>query len=165
LGRAPGVGRDRSHGALLPSLAAAHPRHDPDGRAVPATAGVVQATPGSAATSPTIKTRNGVDETIDVSPTATTYVERGQTNASLSDVQAGDLVVVFGTLDGSTVTATQVIISPGHSGDPDRWQHGPTGSTGSTWHGAGPWWSRTDGQTGRQGQVGKRHSRRHGRRF
>jgi hypothetical protein len=73
-----------------------------------AVAGTVQGMPG--ADSFTIKTPSGATDTVDVSPT-TSYFERGVLTVSLSDVAAGDYVAVFGTVSGSTVTATKVAIA------------------------------------------------------
>jgi hypothetical protein len=41
---------------------------------------------------------------------STTYTERGASSASLTDVTVGENVAVFGTVSGSTVTATQIAI-------------------------------------------------------
>jgi hypothetical protein len=75
----------------------------------PVAAGIVQGTPGS--DSFTIEEPGGTTETIDVLSSSTTYVERGMPSASLADVASGDLVAVFGTVSGSTVTASEVVIA------------------------------------------------------
>jgi hypothetical protein len=96
---------------LAVAVASAHMRrHDRDHGVIPAAAGVVEATPSAGATSFTIELRDGSSDTIDVSG-STTYLERGAGTASLDDVQQGDLVAVFGTASGSTVTATEVVIA------------------------------------------------------
>jgi hypothetical protein len=74
----------------------------------PAIAGTVQGTP--TADSFTITTTSGATDTVDVSFT-TTYFERGVASPSLADLASGDYVAVFGTLSGSTVTATRVAIA------------------------------------------------------
>jgi hypothetical protein len=91
--------------------ASANVKRDGRGRAViPAAAGVVTATPDAGATSFTIELRGGASETVDVGG-STTYLERGTPSASLSDVQKGDLVAVFGTTSAASVTATEVVIA------------------------------------------------------
>ena len=84
---------------------------------VPAAAGTVQVAPTNGATTFTIQTRDGSTVTIDVS-SATTYLQRGVSDASLTSVAANDLVAVFGTVSGSTVSASQVVIktAPSASG-------------------------------------------------
>lgn len=83
----------------------------------PAAAGVVQSTPPPGPDSFTIQTRGGTTETVDVGSPSTTYVERGVASPSLANVTPGDLVAVFGTTSGSTVTATLVVIwTPIHHG-------------------------------------------------
>jgi hypothetical protein len=74
-----------------------------------ATAGVVQATPTSAGF--TVLTWNGTTVTVDVTA-STTYFERGVSAASLTDVTQGGFVAVFGTISGTTVTASEVVIVP-----------------------------------------------------
>ncbi len=99
--------------ALIPTgVASAHGRglgSEGFGRGViPAAAGVVQSTPSG--DSFTIETRSGATDTIDVS-SATTYLERGVSSPLLTNVGAGDLVAAFGTTSGSTVSASQIVIS------------------------------------------------------
>ncbi|HEX2702830.1 MAG TPA: hypothetical protein VHM72_05305 [Solirubrobacteraceae bacterium] len=101
--------------ALAATLAAvsasAHVKRDGLGHGViPAAAGVVTATPGTGATSFTIELRGGTTETVDVSG-STTYLEHGTSSASLSDLQKGDLVAVFGTTSAGSVAATEVVIA------------------------------------------------------
>jgi hypothetical protein len=112
-------------------------------------AGTVQTTPASG--SFVIETSSQVQLTVDVSD-STTYVERGSTSASLADVAITDDVVIFGTISGSTVDATQVVIG---GNEPDRPGHfGGGGSTGS---------SGTTGITGSTGDGGwGGHHRHHG---
>jgi hypothetical protein len=90
----------------LTATASAHFGHHGDHHVIPAAAGVVQTTPGAGATSFTIQTRGGSTETVDVGGSRT-YLERGMSSASLTDVAQGDLVAVFGTVSGT---------SPGHQG-------------------------------------------------
>jgi len=79
--------------------------------------GVVQAQPSGA--SFTIETREGSIDAIEVPP-STTYTEAGVESPTLGDVAAGDYVGVAGTLSGSTVTATSVVITtPQAGGHPD----------------------------------------------
>jgi hypothetical protein len=82
----------------------------------PVAAGIVHGTPG--ADSFTIETRGGASETIDVTSPSTTYYERGVASPSLANVANGDFVVAFGTVSGSTVTATKIVIggAPRHHG-------------------------------------------------
>jgi hypothetical protein len=96
---------------LAAASASAHVRHSGLGHGViPAAAGLVTATPSAGDTSFTIELRGGATETIDVGG-STTYLERGAPSASLSDLQKGDLVAVFGTTAGGSVTATEVVIA------------------------------------------------------
>ena len=76
----------------------------------PLAAGTVQTVDQSAA-SFTLKTLRGVTVTVTTSA-STTYRKRGLTSASLTDVTAGEFVVVMGTKasDGS-LAASQVLIS------------------------------------------------------
>lgn len=100
-------------GAFGPASAAAHVGHDGLGRGViPAAAGIVQTAPSGTSSNNTftITVRGGTTETVDVSA-STTYLERGAPSASVSSIASGDLVAVFGTSSGSTVTATQVVIA------------------------------------------------------
>ncbi len=88
-----------------------HGRHTSHAsRVVAAAAGVVQASPAAGATSFQIKERGGAIETIDLSG-APTYVEHGVSSPTLANVQQGDLVAVFGTTSGNTVTASQIVIA------------------------------------------------------
>ncbi|MGO9787949.1 MAG: hypothetical protein ACLP8S_00090 [Solirubrobacteraceae bacterium] len=97
---------------IAAGVASAHGRglgSDGFGRGVvPAAAGVVQSGPSGG--SFTIETRSGATETIEVS-SSTTYLERGVSSPSLTDVGSGDLIAAFGTTSGSTVTASQIVIS------------------------------------------------------
>jgi hypothetical protein len=79
---------------------------------IPAAAGVVSTAPSgsSADNSFVITLRGGGTETVDVS-SATTYLERGAPGASITSVGSGDLVAVFGTTSGTTVTASEVVIA------------------------------------------------------
>ncbi|MGD0218875.1 MAG: hypothetical protein ABSC73_00180 [Acidimicrobiales bacterium] len=75
----------------------------------PAAAGVVAAPPADNAFP--ITTRSGVTLTVDVTA-STTYAERGVSSPTLADVTQGELVAVFGTISGTTVTASEVGIVP-----------------------------------------------------
>ena len=79
---------------------------------IPAAAGVVSTAPSgsSADNSFVITRRGGGTETVDVS-SATTYLERGTPGASITSVGSNDLVAVFGTTSGTTVTASEVVIA------------------------------------------------------
>jgi hypothetical protein len=82
-----------------------------------------------------ITTRSGSSLTVDVT-SSTIYLERGVTSPSLTNVAEGDVVAVFGTTSGTTVTATQVVISSGQGrgrvgfGRSSRRGHGPEGRSG-----------------------------------
>ena len=82
---------------------------------VPAAAGVVQTAPSSTSNTFTVQTRDGAVVTVDLT-SSTTYLERDVSDASLTNVGANDLVAVFGTVSGSTVTASQVVIKTAPSG-------------------------------------------------
>ncbi len=73
-----------------------------------ATAGTVQAAPTSSGF--TVMTFNGATVTVDVTGT-TTYAEYGVSNPTIDDVTQGEFVGVFGTMVGTTVTATEVVIA------------------------------------------------------
>ncbi len=77
----------------------------------------------------TLTTHDGTTVTVDVSST-TTYLDRGVTSPTLSDVKVGDHVAVVGTDSSNTVTATKVAIGgpngPGGHGGPG----GPGGHDG-----------------------------------
>ena len=87
------------------------PRCDHD---TPVAAGVVMSAPTNGSFA--ITSISGARLTVDVTAT-TNYFERGVSGASLDDVVPGVLVAVFGTTDGTTVTANAVVIA------------------GSLWHG------------------------------
>jgi hypothetical protein len=72
-----------------------------------ATAGTVQTTPSGGDFA--IETWNHTQLTVQTNAT-TTYTERGASSASLTDVQIGENVAVFGTVSGTSVTATQIAI-------------------------------------------------------
>ena len=63
----------------------------------------------------TIETTEGSIDTIEVSP-STTYIDRIVRKPSLSNVALGDYITAFGTISGSTVTATHVAVSSPHAG-------------------------------------------------
>jgi hypothetical protein len=81
-----------------------------------------------------------------VTSSSPTYTERGLTAASLTDVTVGENVAVFGTVSGSTVTATQIAIGgngvgggpgylgggPGHLGGGQGVHGGAPGDLGGT---------------------------------
>ncbi len=75
----------------------------------PAAAGVVTGTPADNAFP--ITTRLGTALTVDVTD-STTYVEHGVSGPSLANVTEGEFVAVLGTISGTTVTATEVVIAP-----------------------------------------------------
>jgi len=70
----------------------------------------------------TLTNRDGTTVTVDVGST-TTYLDRGVTSPSFTDVTVGAQVAVFGTDTADTVTATKVAI-----GGPGA--HGPGGNDG-----------------------------------
>ena len=92
-------------GVAAASAAPVAPRHGLGGR--PVAAGTVTSVPADNAF--TITTRAGTtsDRRRDDS---TTYVERGVSSPSLDDVTQGALVALFGTISGTTVSATEVSI-------------------------------------------------------
>jgi hypothetical protein len=73
----------------------------------PAAAGTVTSAPAGNVFS--ISTRFGATVTVDVTAT-TVYVERGVSSPTLDNVSPGELVAVFGTVSGATVTAAEVFI-------------------------------------------------------
>ncbi len=75
----------------------------------PVAAGTVASVPADNAF--TITTHAGTTLTVDVTA-STTYVERGVSSPSLADVTRGALVALFGTISGTTVSATEVSIAP-----------------------------------------------------
>ena len=98
--------------AALTGVAAGSVRplhHHPGLGGRPAAAGTVTVPPAGASFS--ITTHSGTSLTVEVT-TSTTYAERGVTSPTLADVTQGELVAVFGTLSGTTVTASEVVIVP-----------------------------------------------------
>jgi len=87
------------------SLTVLHHQNGPGGRAV--AAGTVTSAPADNAFS--ITTRSGAILSIEVDD-STMYVERGVSSPSLDDVTQNALVAVFGSIDGTTVSATEVNI-------------------------------------------------------
>jgi membrane-bound inhibitor of C-type lysozyme len=55
-------------------------------------------------------------EKVTVKETSTTTYAKGTSSASVSAVAKGKTVLVVGTTDGTTITATQVIVQPANSG-------------------------------------------------
>jgi membrane-bound inhibitor of C-type lysozyme len=62
----------------------------------------------------TVSTSAG--QKVAVNETSSTKYQKGTTSASASAVTAGKPVLVLGTTDGTTITATQVIVQPAGSG-------------------------------------------------
>ncbi len=77
-------------------------------RGRPVAAGIVTSAPADGSFA--IITISGARSTVDVTG-STNYFERGVSGASLDDVVPGVLVAVFGTTDGTTVTANDVLIA------------------------------------------------------
>ncbi len=94
-------------GVAAASAAPLHHGHGLGGG--PVAAGTVASVPADNAF--TITTHAGTTLTVDVT-TSTTYVERGVSSPSLADVTQGALVALFGTISGTTVSATEVSIAP-----------------------------------------------------
>ena len=92
---APGAGRGGQNGSSTPAFA---------GNGEPVVAGSVSAVSG---TTLTITNKSNVTYTVDA--TNAKIVEQGQATPVLSDIVVGDNVVVQGTVNGTTVTATTVI--------------------------------------------------------
>jgi|GEM_PF-2823135 len=82
-----------------------HHRNAPGGR--PVAAGTVTSAPADNAFS--ITTRSDASLSVEVDD-STTYVERGVSSPSLDDVTQNALVAVFGSIEGTTVSATEVNI-------------------------------------------------------
>ncbi len=100
----------------------------------------------------TLTAHDGTTVTVDVS-SATSYLDRGVSSASLADVKVGALVAVSGSETADTVTATKVFIGgPGGLGGPGgrRW----TWRTRFRWHPSG---SRRNGHRGRHEYVHRQH--------
>jgi hypothetical protein len=86
-----------------------------------------------------VSTSEGGTSTVDVT-SATTYLDRGVANASLTNVTAGEHVGVVGSSKDGTVTATTVLIGEPPTGTghgPGPAGHGP-GPSGGTPKGAPP---------------------------
>jgi membrane-bound inhibitor of C-type lysozyme len=62
----------------------------------------------------TVSTSAG--QKVTVNEASSTKYQKGTTSASASAVTAGKPVLVLGTTDGTTITATQVIVQPSGSG-------------------------------------------------
>lgn len=78
----------------------------------PVTEGTVLSEPTATSTSFEIETYGGVKQTVEVAST-TVYTEHGEA-VMLEDVKKGERVVVFGTISGTTVSATEVVVQGGH---------------------------------------------------
>jgi hypothetical protein len=100
---------DTSSPAPSPSLpAGGGSRSDP---AAGGATGIVDTTSASGFT---FSTATGVEVTVDVAK-STTY-EKGVHRASAKAVKKGASVLVLGTVDSATITATRVIVQPGGDG-------------------------------------------------
>jgi hypothetical protein len=67
----------------------------------------------------TLKTSAG--QNVTVKETSTTAYRKGTSSASASTVTTGETVLVLGTTNGTTITATQVIVQPPSSGSRPSW--------------------------------------------
>ncbi len=83
-------------------------------RSGPAAGGAAGTVDSVSSSSFTLTTSAGQKATIDEAP-ATTY-EKGTSPASVSAVTNGEPVLVLGTTNSTTITATQVIVQPSSSG-------------------------------------------------
>ena len=83
-------------------------------RSGPAAGGTVGTVSSVSASGFTVKTATGQKATIDET-SATTY-QKGTAPASASIVTTGESVLVLGTTDSTTITATQVTVQPAGSG-------------------------------------------------
>jgi membrane-bound inhibitor of C-type lysozyme len=83
-------------------------------RSGPAAGGTVGTVSSVSASSFTVKTATGQKATIHET-SATTY-QKGTSPASVSAVTTGESVLVLGTTDSTTITATQVTVQPTGSG-------------------------------------------------
>ena len=83
-------------------------------RSGPAAGGTVGTVSSVSASGFTVKTATGQKATVDET-SATTY-QKGTAPASASIVTSGESVLVLGTTDSTTITATQVTVQPAGSG-------------------------------------------------
>jgi hypothetical protein len=83
-------------------------------RSGPASGGASGTIASVSTSSFSLSTSAGQRVTVDEAP-ATTY-QKGTNSASASIITAGENVVVLGTTDNTTITATQVIVQPAGSG-------------------------------------------------
>jgi hypothetical protein len=67
----------------------------------------------------TLETSAG--QKVTVKETSTTAYRKGTNSASASTVTTGETVLVLGTTNGTTITATQVIVQPPSSGSRPSW--------------------------------------------
>jgi hypothetical protein len=67
----------------------------------------------------TLKTSAG--QTVTVQETFSTAYQKGTKSASTSAITTAEPVVVLGTVDGTTITASQVVVQPASSGSPPSW--------------------------------------------
>jgi hypothetical protein len=67
----------------------------------------------------TLKTSAG--QKVTVKDTSSTTYEKGTKSASASAVTTGEPVLVLGTTDSTTITASQVIVQPKSNGSPPSW--------------------------------------------
>jgi hypothetical protein len=122
-GGAYGIVSATSSGGSAAAVAAAvgsNPRFGPaaggasNARSGPAAGGTV-GTVGSVSTSSfTVSTSAG--QTVTVHKASSTKYAKGTRSASASAVKAGEPILVLGTTNGTTITATQVIVQPTGSG-------------------------------------------------
>ena len=87
---------------------------DSNARSGPAAGGTVGTVSSVSASGFTVKTATGQKAAIDET-SATTY-QKGTAPASASTVTTGESVLVLGTTDSTTITATQVTVQPAGSG-------------------------------------------------
>jgi hypothetical protein len=86
-------------------------------RSGPAAGGASGAVDGVSTSGFTLTTTAG--QKVTVNETSSTTYENGTSSISASAITAGESVLVLGTADGTTVSATQVIVQPpGSSGSP-----------------------------------------------
>ena len=113
MGAVAGCGTSLSATGTTPSATAASASNARSGPAAGGAAGSV----GSVATSSfTMSTAAGQRVTVDETP-STTY-QKATSSTSASAITPGETVLVLGTTNGTTITATQVIVQPTGGGSP-----------------------------------------------
>jgi membrane-bound inhibitor of C-type lysozyme len=117
-----GIVTATSSGATTTTTSSSHPFADGSGsgasgsnaRSGPAAGGAVGTVSSVSASGFTLTTSG--DQKVTIKEASTTGYENGTSQASASAVTAGESALVLGTIDNTTITATEVIVNPPSGG-------------------------------------------------